>query len=67
MICHVLLVRCAGREREPVRGSITGPGRGRRRGESGRIGGGINPMASSGPAVRPVALQAESQATAGHA
>jgi len=61
------LACCAGREREPVRGSVAGPGGGRGRREPGRIGGRINPVAGAGPALRPVALQTASQAAAGHA
>lgn len=63
----ISLVCCTGRERQSVRGSVAGPGGGRGRREPRRIGDRINPVASTGSALRSVALQTACQAAAGHA
>lgn len=60
-------VCCTDRKRELVRGSTAGSRSRRGCREPGGIGSRINPLASPGLAFRPVALQATSQATTGHA
>lgn len=68
MIDHKgLLVCCAGRERELVRGSAPSARGGRGGCESWRTSGRINPLAGPRPALRPLALQAESETTPRHA